>query len=171
MTNLPFLFAHRYIGWQLFADPKYLAYVQAHWLNASDGTIRILGAAENSIRNLYTTRGPVKTPADLGTYDIKMRGPLARRISRVSVCLPDRVGEQHVHPRRQPRPGRQLSGAPLRCQAASRAFHPDSWHPALLSVVSGSLWLSLRGHGASVISLSGTFESFLPRLSLTTGGR
>ena len=75
MTNLPFLFENRYIGWQLFNDSEYLEYVQSYWLEKSGNTVRLLSAAENSIRNLYTTRGPVRTPADLAAYNIKMRVP------------------------------------------------------------------------------------------------
>ncbi len=75
MTNLPFLFENRYVGWTVFDDPQYFRYVQNYWLEESDNMIRLLGAAENSIRNLYTTRGPIKTPSDLGEYGIKMRVP------------------------------------------------------------------------------------------------
>ncbi len=75
MTNLPFLFENRYVGWKLFEDEAYLAYVQDYWLRDSNGMVRLLGAAENSIRNLYTTRGPVKVPSDLAAYNIKMRVP------------------------------------------------------------------------------------------------
>ncbi|MDZ7792578.1 MAG: TRAP transporter substrate-binding protein [Spirochaetia bacterium] len=75
MTNMPFLFENRYIGWELFEDPEYLKYVQNYWLENSNNKIRLLGGAENSIRNLYTVRGPVKVPADLEKYNIKMRVP------------------------------------------------------------------------------------------------
>ncbi len=75
MTNLPFLFENRYVGWQLFNDEAYLEFVQNYWLEKSDNSVRLLGAAENSIRNLYTTRGPVRTPADLSSFAIKMRVP------------------------------------------------------------------------------------------------
>ena len=75
MTNLPFLFENRYVGWTLFDDPDYLAYVQNYWLEQSDERVRLLGAAENSIRNLYTTRGPIKVPSDLAEFNIKMRVP------------------------------------------------------------------------------------------------
>lgn len=75
MTNLPFLFENRYIGWTVFDDSEYFDFVQRHWLEQSNGKIRLLGAAENSIRNLYTTRGPVRVPSDLGEYGIKMRVP------------------------------------------------------------------------------------------------
>lgn len=75
MTNLPFLFENRYVGWLLFNDEEYLSYVQDHWLAQSNNSIRLLSAAENSIRNLYTTRGPVRTPSELTSYAIKMRVP------------------------------------------------------------------------------------------------
>ena len=75
MTNLPFLFENRYVGWELFNDQQYFSYVQDYWLDQSNNTIRLLGASENSIRNLYTTRGPIKVPSDLTEYSIKMRTP------------------------------------------------------------------------------------------------
>ena len=75
MTNLPFLFENRYVGWQLFNDEQYLSYVQDYWLDRSNGAVRLLDAAGNSIRNLYTARGPVRTPSEPASYNIKMRVP------------------------------------------------------------------------------------------------
>ena len=75
MTNLPFLFTDRHAAWRLFEDEDYLDFVQNWWLESSNGQIRLLGAAENSVRNLYSTRGPIRVPGDLAEYDITMRVP------------------------------------------------------------------------------------------------
>lgn len=75
MTNLPFLFTDRYAAWTLFEDDEYMDFVQDWWLESSNGQIRVLGAAENSVRNLYSTRGPIRVPGDLAEYDITMRVP------------------------------------------------------------------------------------------------
>ncbi len=71
--NLPFLFPDRITAWTLMLDPAHVAFIREHWLERSGNTLRFLGAAENAIRHMYTTRGPIRTPADLTEHRIVMR--------------------------------------------------------------------------------------------------
>lgn len=69
----PFLFPNRSVFYELMSDAEYVADLQAVIEERSNGTLRFFGAGENSIRNLYTTRGPVRVPEDLTEHAIKMR--------------------------------------------------------------------------------------------------
>lgn len=71
--NLPFLFAGRHIAWALFQDRDYIARVNEQILQDTNGQLRFLGAGENSVRHLYTTRGPIRVPADMAKHGIKIR--------------------------------------------------------------------------------------------------
>lgn len=71
--NWPFMFPGRHVSWTLFQDPEYRAVVADQVYEASGGTLRWLGAAENSIRNLYATHGPIRTPDDLASFGTKIR--------------------------------------------------------------------------------------------------
>jgi TRAP-type C4-dicarboxylate transport system substrate-binding protein len=71
--NLPFLFSGRHVAWSLLQDREYIDTVNQQMLDNTNGQLRFLGAAENSIRHLYTTSGPVRVPPDLDEYDIKIR--------------------------------------------------------------------------------------------------
>lgn len=71
--NLPFLFSGRHVAWSLLQDREYIDLVNQKMLANTNDQLRFLGAAENSIRNLYTTSGPVRVPSDLDEYDIKIR--------------------------------------------------------------------------------------------------
>lgn len=71
--NLPFLFAGRHIAWSLFQDREYIAYVNERILEDTNGQLRFLGAGENSVRHLYTTRGPIRVPSDMAEHSIKIR--------------------------------------------------------------------------------------------------
>ncbi len=73
--NMPFLFENRYVAWLIMLDPEHVNFVRERMLEGSGGTLRLLGAAENSIRMLYTKRGPIRVPEDLTEYAIKMRTP------------------------------------------------------------------------------------------------
>ena len=69
----PFLFTDRNVFWQLPQDPEYIQLIRDEMLAASGDTIRLLTLMENSIRHLYTTRGPIREPSDLQQHAIKMR--------------------------------------------------------------------------------------------------
>lgn len=69
----PFLFTERSVFWELPQDPEYFQLTRDEMLEASGGTIRLLALMENSIRHLYTTRGPIRTPDDMEEQGIKMR--------------------------------------------------------------------------------------------------
>jgi len=69
----PFLFTERSVFWELPNDPEYFALTRSEMLASTGGTVRLLALMENSIRHLYTTRGPIKVPADLGVHAIKLR--------------------------------------------------------------------------------------------------
>ncbi len=69
----PFLFTERSVFWALPQDPEYMQLTRDELLDASGGTMRLLSLMENSIRHLYTTRGPIRTPADMQEHAIKMR--------------------------------------------------------------------------------------------------
>jgi TRAP-type C4-dicarboxylate transport system substrate-binding protein len=96
----PFLFTNRNVFWMLPNDPDHFEYVRDEMLESSGGTIRLLGLSENSVRHLYTTRGPIQVPEDLATHAIKMRTqpvPMHQRVfealgsaSIVAVSAPER---------------------------------------------------------------------------------
>lgn len=83
----PFLFTDRIVFWQLPQDPEYFQYVRDAMLEESGDTIRLLALMENSIRHLYTTRGPIRTPADLKEQAIKMRTQAVPMHQRVFEAL------------------------------------------------------------------------------------
>ena len=75
--DAPYLFTNRREFYALMGDSEFVTYVDDYLATASKGTIRYMGAAENSVRNLYTKAGPIKTPD--GLKDVKLRvspGPL-----------------------------------------------------------------------------------------------
>ncbi|WP_164730567.1 TRAP transporter substrate-binding protein [Pelagibacterium montanilacus] len=69
----PFLFTERSVFWDLPNDPEYFAATRDGLLEATGGTVRLLSLMENSIRHMYTTRGPIRVPSDLEEHAIKMR--------------------------------------------------------------------------------------------------
>ncbi|MFN4170696.1 MAG: TRAP transporter substrate-binding protein [Pseudorhodobacter sp.] len=71
--NLPFLFPNRAIAWATFQDRDYIKVVDAQIQKETGGLLRYLGAGENSVRHLYTTRGPIREPQDMATHGIKIR--------------------------------------------------------------------------------------------------
>lgn len=73
LWNWPFMFPNRMVAWTLFQDPEYRATVDQRMQEASGGDLRWLGAAENSIRNLYSTHGPIRVPSDLEEFGTKIR--------------------------------------------------------------------------------------------------
>lgn len=73
MFDAPYLFADRREFYALMEDDEFVAFLNDHLLERSNGTIRFLGAAENSVRNLYSKTGPIRLPSDLRS--IKLRVP------------------------------------------------------------------------------------------------
>lgn len=71
--NWPMMFRNRTEFWKLAEDEGHLEMLRERMLEASGNSVRLFGLAENSIRHLYTTRGPVRTPDDLQSERIKMR--------------------------------------------------------------------------------------------------
>ncbi|HUP49722.1 MAG TPA: TRAP transporter substrate-binding protein [Thermoanaerobaculia bacterium] len=71
--NMPFLFSGRPIAWTLFQDRDYIGVVNEQILEETNGQLRYLGAGENSVRHLYTTRGPIRVPSDMAAHSIKIR--------------------------------------------------------------------------------------------------
>lgn len=69
----PFLFTDRIVFWELPQDPEYFQLTRDMMLESSGGTVRLLTLMENSVRHLYTTKGPIRTPADMQAHGIKMR--------------------------------------------------------------------------------------------------
>jgi len=69
----PFLFEDREVAWYLFEDDSYLEFMRDQLFEASGGSIRLFGGAENAIRHFYSTKGPVRVPSDLAEHNIKMR--------------------------------------------------------------------------------------------------
>jgi TRAP-type C4-dicarboxylate transport system substrate-binding protein len=77
LFDAPYLFRDRREFYALMADPEFQGYVRDHLLERSGDRIRFLGAAENSVRNLYTKAGPIRLPSDLGTTKLRVSpGPL-----------------------------------------------------------------------------------------------
>lgn len=72
MVNLPFLFPNREVFWNLMKDDEYVGYIRDNVAAASRNTIRYLGAAENSVRHLYTNE-QIRVPDDLQRHNIKIR--------------------------------------------------------------------------------------------------
>lgn len=73
MFDAPYLFANRNEFYALMQDKALVGYVRDHILDRSQNTIRFLGAAENSVRNLYSAHGPIRLPSDL--RPVKLRVP------------------------------------------------------------------------------------------------
>lgn len=77
MFDAPYLFANRNEFYALMRDQELVDYVRDHILERSGNTIRFLGAAENSVRNLYSKHGPIRLPSDLGPVKLRVPpGPL-----------------------------------------------------------------------------------------------
>lgn len=75
--DAPYLFTSRREFYALMEDEVFVDYVDDYLVDASNGTIRFMGAAENSVRNLYTKAGPIQTPDDLGQLKLRVSpGPL-----------------------------------------------------------------------------------------------
>lgn len=72
MVNMPFLFTDRQAFWEVMQDDEYVGYIRDAIDGASNGTIRYLGAAENSVRNLYTST-EVRVPADMEGLMIRVQ--------------------------------------------------------------------------------------------------
>lgn len=71
--SAPYLFSDRREFYELMDDPEVVEYVRGHVLNESNNTIRFMGAAENSVRNLYTKNGPNRLPEDLSTTKLRVK--------------------------------------------------------------------------------------------------
>lgn len=77
LFDAPFVFKDRREFYGLMQDKELVAYVNDYLMKASNNTVRFFGAAENSVRNLYTKAGPIRTPADLSTVKLRVPpGPL-----------------------------------------------------------------------------------------------
>lgn len=77
LFDAPYLFRDRREFYALMTDPEFVGYVRDHLLERSGNRIRFLGAAENSVRNLYSRAGPIRLPSDLGTTKLRVSpGPL-----------------------------------------------------------------------------------------------
>ncbi len=77
MFDAPYLFANRNEFYNLMRDEELVEYLRDHILDRSNNTIRFLGAAENSVRNLYSSHGPIRLPSDLGPVKLRVPpGPL-----------------------------------------------------------------------------------------------
>lgn len=75
--DAPYLFTNRREFYALMQDDEFVDFVDEYLMEASNGTIRFMGAAENSVRNLYTKAGPIKSPEDLGQLKLRVSpGPL-----------------------------------------------------------------------------------------------
>ncbi|HKK49494.1 MAG TPA: TRAP transporter substrate-binding protein [Alkalispirochaeta sp.] len=72
MVNMPFLFTDRQAFWEVMQDDEYVGYIRDAVDDASNGTIRYLGAAENSVRNLYTNT-QVRVPDDMSGLMIRVQ--------------------------------------------------------------------------------------------------
>lgn len=77
LFDAPYLFTDRREFYGLMADTEFVAYVRDHLLGRSNNALRFMGAAENSVRNLYTVNGPIRMPSDLGSTKLRVSpGPL-----------------------------------------------------------------------------------------------
>lgn len=77
LFDAPYLFTDRREFYELMDDAEFVSYVRDHLLDKSNNSIRFMGAAENSVRNLYTVDGPIRLPSDLGNTKLRVSpGPL-----------------------------------------------------------------------------------------------
>ncbi|MFN3825482.1 MAG: TRAP transporter substrate-binding protein [Pseudorhodobacter sp.] len=77
LFDAPYLFTDRREFYALMTDPEFVEYVRAHLLQRSGGNIRFMGAAENSVRNLYSKAGPIRVPDELRAIKLRVSpGPL-----------------------------------------------------------------------------------------------
>lgn len=75
--DAPYLFTNRREFYALMEDKEFVTYVNDYLATASNGTILYKGAAENSVRNLYTKAGPIRTPDGLNVVKLRVSpGPL-----------------------------------------------------------------------------------------------
>lgn len=75
--DAPYVFSNRREFYALMEDDEFVGYLNDYLQNASNGRIMFMGAAENSVRNLYTASGPIETPEDLGPVKLRVSpGPL-----------------------------------------------------------------------------------------------
>lgn len=70
--SAPYLFNNRAEFFELMNDDDFVSYVRDWILDKTDNSIRLLGAAENSLRHLYSVHGPLNTPEDLGPLDLRV---------------------------------------------------------------------------------------------------
>ena len=77
LFDAPFVFKDRREFYGLMQDEELVGFVNDYLMKASNNTVRFFGAAENSVRNLYTKSGPIRTPADLASVKLRVPpGPL-----------------------------------------------------------------------------------------------
>lgn len=77
LFDAPYLFTNRREFYELMDDQAFVDYLSGHLLERSNNMLRIMGAAENSVRNLYTKAGPIRLPSDLGSTKLRVSpGPL-----------------------------------------------------------------------------------------------
>ncbi|MGH1482456.1 MAG: TRAP transporter substrate-binding protein [Geminicoccales bacterium] len=77
LFDAPFVFKDRREFYGLMRDKELVGFVNDYLMEASNNGIRFFGAAENSVRNLYTKAGPIRTPADLAPVKLRVPpGPL-----------------------------------------------------------------------------------------------
>lgn len=75
--DAPYLFTNRREFYALMEDDEFVDYVDSYLMEASNDTIHFMGAAENSVRNLYTKAGPIRTPDGLDQIKLRVSpGPL-----------------------------------------------------------------------------------------------
>lgn len=68
----PFLFRDRAEFFEVMKDDEFVAYLRDWILEDTNDQIRLEGAAENSVRYLYTAHGPINTPDDLGPVSLRV---------------------------------------------------------------------------------------------------
>lgn len=68
----PYLFSNRREFYELMDNPEVMEYVRGHVLDETGNTVRLMGAAENSVRNLYTKNGPIRLPEDLQSTKLRV---------------------------------------------------------------------------------------------------
>lgn len=75
--DAPYVFSNRREFYALMEDEEFVDYLNTYLQDASNGRLMFMGAAENSVRNLYTAAGPIETPEDLGSVKLRVTpGPL-----------------------------------------------------------------------------------------------
>lgn len=150
--SLPFLIKDSVVIHELMNEPFFEMW-QQKMLEESNNMIRLLAGFKGSMRHLYTTKGPIRTPADLQEHNIKMRV----QVSPFHVALWEGLGTQTVTLAADERYTALETGMIDGTEGAPMS----AWQAGLMEV---SQYATLTGHsfGTSYILINENYFQSLP---------